>query len=213
MRRAAALLLVLGMLLLLPACGDEAPEELREDTEVASAEVQQPQEGERVLTEEEQQIVDMIEADSAETMGAAPDADDYSWEVLEGESQEDGILITTSVYTLLLPKDWEGHYVAEETNNWLSLYSKENMDAGYGGLLCDIIWTTDEMDYLGLPGCIMLGQVTINQVTYDVAADIIPVPQAPESGALYDQYQAMQDALTEVFQTIDFGDNAEFVPA
>ena len=105
MRRAAALLLVLGMLLLLPACGDEAPEELREDTEVASAEVQQPQEGERVLTEEEQQIVDMIEADSAETMGAAPDADDYSWEVLEGESQEDGILITTSVYTLLLPKD------------------------------------------------------------------------------------------------------------
>ena len=40
------------------------------------------------------------------------------------QPQADGLLVTASIYTLLLPEDWQDHCVAEETGQWLSLYSK-----------------------------------------------------------------------------------------
>lgn len=222
-RRAMALLLVSALLLTLPACGGSEPAQL-DDTQVADAEAvpgetfhqdsQQPEQGrqQQTLTEEQQQVVDQIESDAG-GMGQAPDADDYSWQVLEAESQDDGLLITASIYTLLLPSDWEDHYVVEETNNWLSIYSKETMQAGYGGLLCNIVWTQEPMDYAGLPDYVMLGRLTIDGVSYDVVADVIEDTQAPDSGQLREQYLAMQADLPEIFKTIDFGQHADFVPA
>ena len=113
----------------------------------------------------------------------------------------------------LLPEDWQDHCVAEETGQWLSLYSKENQDAGYGGLLCSIGWTDDPESYAGIPGCQLLGRVTIDGVTYDVVADVIDDPQAPASGQLREQYLAMQQELPSVFQSLQFGDGVVYTPA
>ena len=133
--------------------------------------------------------------------------------VLEQQPQADGLLVTASIYTLLLPEDWQDHCVAEETGQWLSLYSKENQDAGYGGLLCSIGWTDDPESYAGIPGCQLLGRVTIDGVTYDVVADVIDDPQAPASGQLREQYLAMQQELPSVFQSLQFGDGVVYTPA
>ena len=146
-------------------------------------------------------------------MGQAPGPEDYSWQTLEQQPQADGLLVTASIYTLLLPEDWQDHCVAEETGQWLSLYSKENQDAGYGGLLCSIGWTDDPESYAGIPGCQLLGRVTIDGVTYDVVADVIDDPQAPASGQLREQYLAMQQELPSVFQSLQFGDGAVYTPA
>lgn len=207
MKRVAALGLVLALLLGLCACGSQTATEVA-DTEVQpqTADSQQPQEGELVITEEEQQIVDQIIADSESTMGEPPAADEYAWEYREGEMQKDGLLVQCSIYSLLLPADWDGHYVIEETANWVTIYCKEDMQKDHGGMLCIIGWTTEEMDYIGMPGYIMMGQATMDGVTYDVVADLLEVPEEDAS----EQYLSMQKDMIEILGTIDFGDHAEF---
>ena len=192
------------------ACGDTVPE--MSDTQVQSqteTDAQQPQEGEQNVSEEQQQIVDQIIADSEEVMGDPPAADDYAWETREGERQEDGILVECSIYSLLLPTDWEGHYVIEETENWVSVYCKEDMLEDYGGLLCIIGWTTEEMDYIGMPGYILMGQATVEGVTYEVVADLMEVAEADAS----ELYLSMKADIIDVLGTLTFHDNVEFVPA
>lgn len=169
----------------------------------------QPSTQKQPLTQQQQQIVAQIESDA---VGQAPDAEDYSWQTLEMQPQADGLLVTASIYTLRLPSDWAEHCVIEETDRWLSIYSKENQEAGYGGLLCTIGWTDAPEVYSGMPNCQLLGQVTIDHINYDVVADIITDPQAPTNGTLYTQYLQMQQALPEILKTIDFGPDALFTP-
>ena len=153
------------------------------------------------MAAEQKKVVAENESDAA-SMGQAPGPEDYSWQTLEQQPQADGLLVTASIYTLLLPEDWQDHCVAEETGQWLSLYSKENQDAGYGGLLCSIGWTDDPESYAGIPGCQLL-----------VVADVIDDPQAPASGQLREQYLAMQQELPSVFQSLQFGDGVVYTPA
>lgn len=208
--KVVALLLTALLLLSLCACGTTPPE--MADTQVQSqteTEAQQPQEGEQTVSEEQQQIVEQIIADSEEVMGEPPAADEYAWQTREGEQQDDGILVECSIYSLLLPMDWEGRYVIEETENWVSVYCKADMLEDYGGLLCIIGWTTEEMDYIGMPGYIMMGQATMDGVTYDVVADLMEVAEADASA----QYLDMQKDVVEILGTLEFADHVDFVPA
>lgn len=200
-----ALLLAL-LLIVLVACGDTVPE--MSDTQVQSqteTNAQQPTEGEQVLTEEEQQIIDMVEADAQALQGDAPEADEYSWEMLEGKKQDDGILLETAVYSLLLPEDWEGRYVAEESGHWLYFYSKENQDAGYGGLLFSVAWLDEAEQQVGMVPQHDMGYVTIDGIDYKVGINIITDIQAPESGELREEYLSMQEDILDILDTIDFG--------
>lgn len=205
-RRGRIWLLVLALAALLCACGQTAGSDAAPGSPAAAPEETPP------MSAEQKKVVAEIESDAA-SMGQAPGPEDYSWQTLEQQPQADGLLVTASIYTLLLPEDWQDHCVAEETGQWLSLYSKENQDAGYGGLLCSIGWTDDPESYAGIPGCQLLGRVTIDGVTYDVVADVIDDPQAPASGQLREQYLAMQQELPSVFQSLQFGDGVVYTPA
>lgn len=211
-KRLAWLVLALMMLVSLSACGTDVPS--MEDTQVqdqtqTQTQEQLPQEGEQVITEEEQQIIDQIIADSEAEMGQPPAADEYAWQTREGVVQDDGILVECTIYDLTLPTSWDGHYTVEETDNWVSLYCADDMLEDYGGLLCMIGWTTEEMDYIGMPGHIMLGQMTMDGVTYDVVAMPMEVAEADAS----ELYLTMKADVIDVLGTLDFHENVEFVPA
>ena len=208
--------LALIFLMGLCACGqtsagsDKAPEQTQTDAQENQEEQVTQEQKEPADPEEQKEVVEKIEEEMG---GPAPDADDVSWTTLKGVAQSDGILVQAKLYSILLPSDWEGKYVAEETNQWLSLYSKENLEGGYGGLLCNIVYTDDPMQYEGLPDYRILGKVTIDGVSYDVVADVMTTAQAPESGELRQQYDQMFAQLDVIFKTIDFGTNGTYEPA
>lgn len=200
--------LCLALLMVLAGCQEKAPTvaDTQIQTTEAPAAIQQPLEGEQVLTEEEQQVVEMIESEA----GEAPAADEYSWEVLEGTSQADGILIQASCFTLQLPQDWDGHYVVEESGNWLYLYSKENQEAGYGGLLGYVAWIGAEDRNVGADAQFTMGQAVIDGEPYEVVAEVMTEAQTAEEGQLREQYLSMRDDMVDVLGTIQFDDGIEF---
>ena len=107
-RRGLIWLLVLALAALLCACGQTAGSDAAPGSPAAAPEETPP------MSAEQKKVVAEIESDAA-SMGQAPGPEDYSWQTLEQQPQADGLLVTASIYTLLLPEDWQDHCVAEET--------------------------------------------------------------------------------------------------
>lgn len=94
-RRGRIWLLVLALAALLCACGQTAGSDAAPGSPAAAPEETPP------MSAEQKKVVAEIESDAA-SMGQAPGPEDYSWQTLEQQPQADGLLVTASIYTLLL---------------------------------------------------------------------------------------------------------------
>ena len=160
-----------------------------------------------------EEIVAQMEAEMEAELGiAAPDPEDFQFEILEPEQTPAGIVVDARLYTLTLPADWENRFFAEMIDNWLAIYSKDNFDEGYGGLLCNLAWVEDPEIFDYLPDLRQLGTFTHDGVTYTMIADIPGEDQAPASGPLLDDYRGMKADLDQVFHSIVFSDDVTYIP-
>lgn len=193
------------LLLLLPilcACSGQKPPEAQSAAPSQSETAAQPSAPQETTPD----AVAQIEADAG-----VPAPVDPSWDTLEGEKTADGIALSGAYYTLTLPVSWDGRYIAEESGNWLYLYSRDNYEAGFGGLLLSILWTSDPAEYNYLPDYRKLGTVTMEGFTYDVVAELPQEPQAGD-GTLLETYTDLQGDIPDILASLEFGEAGVFTP-
>lgn len=145
--------------------------------------------------------------DSTETEDAGEDSD-----VRTLMADADGVL-SVGMFSLTMPKDTEGSYIAFATDNSISICDKASNEDGFGGYVFSVEAYGEPDDYAGGLG-IKKGEIHTGDSIYDVI-----VTEATDVEWDYEKYQEMPDSYAKIYghmndivDSLKPSDGGEYIP-
>ncbi len=129
-------------------------------------------------------------SESAAEESDTQDAEESDVKPLEPDA--DGVL-SNGMFTVTMPKDTEGTYIAFGSDNGITICDKDAHDSGFGGFVFSIDAYGEPDDYAGGLG-VKKGEIHSG----DTIADVI-VTEASDVQWDYEKYQEMPDGYAKIY--------------
>ena len=88
-------------------------------------------------------------ADTVAPTTESIDEDSGSANEASATDQGDGLIISNKLFSITLPKESEGQFIANTEDNRIAIYDKEANEAGFGGFAFDVAAYENPSDYAG----------------------------------------------------------------
>ena len=205
-----------GFALCLVACGSTTEENTVTNETESLAEVSEStdaMEADASTSESSSEVTDSLIEESEESQNE--DAD-YDNEYVEITADENGVL-TNKYFSITLPKEAEGTYVAMATDNSISIFEKEAKEKDFGGFAFSVLIYENPGDYAGGMD-VKVGEVTSSDgKVYDIVKSLPSdvqwdFTQANEDGEVKmpENYARLYEGADDIIKTLVPLDGGEF---
>ncbi|MBR6163225.1 hypothetical protein IKQ26_05005 [bacterium] len=111
-----------------------------------------------------------------------------------GTEKQEGIKVSNPMFSLTLPKEMKGKFVAEKGKDNIRIFDKTSKEEGFGGYAFGVIAFKEPKDHAMMPGGKKIGELTDKKgILYDIVLDYPTDVQYDYTSDKHETYDVLYD--------------------